>query len=200
MENPKAEFRTFCLDSKKVNRYLFSKKIGQLLYEISKPYKRILLFIPLLNEADIYFVLKRLRKEKKEIFVPLVDGEGFKMVKYSLPLKKNKFSIFEPQNKNTARVKIDLAIVPVVGIDKSFKRVGFGKGMYDRFFSKLPYRPKIVFLQLRPCVSLKKVTDFYDIKGDEYISFNIRRKNDNRNYSRFFFIRSRGVFYNKKDG
>ena len=195
----KNAFRKTCLDSKKVNRYLFSKKIGQELYKLAKNYKKILLFIPLENEPDIRWVINKLRREKKEIYVPFMQDLSFKMVKYSLPLKKKKFSILEPLNKNKTLVKIDLAIVPIVGMDKSFKRVGFGKGMYDRFFSKLPYRPKIVFVQLTPCISQKIVTDNYDIKGDEYISFNVRSKNgDNRINSRYFYIASRGIFYSKK--
>jgi 5-formyltetrahydrofolate cyclo-ligase len=200
MEDNKTEFRRICLNSPKVNRYLFSKKISNELLKLAKPYKNILLFIPLENEADIYSVVKRLRIEKKEVFVPLVEGATFKMVKYSLPLKRKKFSLLEPHNKNQTLKKIDLAVVPVVGVDSDFRRVGFGKGMYDRFFAKLPYRPKIVFLQLRPCISAHKVTDSYDIRGDEYISFNTRRKNGDRGYSRFFFIRSRGVYHRKEDG
>jgi len=200
MKTPKAEFREYCLNLPKYNRYYFSKKIGKILYNVTKPYKKILLFIPLQNEPDIYFLLKKLKKEKKEVFVPLVEGSKFKMVKFSLPLKKKKFSLLEPHNKQRAREKIDLAVVPVVGMDCDFKRVGFGKGMYDRFFASLGYKPKIVFLQLKPCISKKKVTDSFDIECDEYISFNVRRKNDNRNNSRFFYIRSRGVLYNKEDG
>jgi len=201
MEDKKNEFRQICLNSKKVNRYLFSKKISKELLKLAKNHKKILLFIPLKNEANIYGVIKKLRMEKKVIFVPLVEGTTFKMVKYSLPLKRKKFSLLEPHNKNQTLEKIDLAIVPVIGMDSDFRRVGFGKGMYDRFFAKLPYRPKIVFLQLRPCISAKKVTDSYDVRGDEYISFNTRRKNGgNMGYSRFFFIRSRGIYHCQKDG
>jgi len=192
----KKEFRQICLNIKKFNRYYYSKIIGWQLYNIVKNYKRILFFIPLKNEVDIHWVLKKLRREKKEIFVPFMEENSFKMVKYGLPLKKKKFSILEPHNKNQTLKKVDLAIVPVVGIDKSFRRVGFGKGMYDRFFDKLKYRPKIVFVQLKPCISEKVITDFYDVRGDEYISFKIRSKNDdNRINSNFFYIRSRGIFY-----
>ena len=193
-------FRKFCLENVNVNRYLFSKKIGREIYNLAKNHKKILLFIPLENEPDIRWVINKLRKEKKTIFVPFMQDLSFKMVKYSLPLKKKKFSIFEPHNKQETKEKIDLAIVPVVGVDSEFKRIGFGKGMYDRFFSKLKYKPKIVFVQIRPCISHHSLSDEYDIKADEYISFNTRRKNDNRNYSRFFFIRSRGVYYRKEDG
>jgi 5-formyltetrahydrofolate cyclo-ligase len=200
MINEKAEFRRICMEMSKFNRYMYSKKIGNMLYKIARPYKRILMFVPLEGEADILPVLKKLKREGKTIFVPLVEGSSFKMVKYSLPLKKKKFSIFEPHNKNETLEKIDLAVVPVVGIDGDFKRVGFGKGMYDRFFQRLKYRPKIVFLQLRPCIAKNKLTQRHDVRGDEYISFNVRRKDGDMGYSRFFFIRSRGVFYRQKNG
>jgi len=195
----KKEFRQICRKINKFNRYYYSKIISKDLYEALKNYKKILVFIPLEGETDINGVIKRLRKEKKEIFVPFMQDLSFKMVKYSLPLKKKKFSILEPLNKNKARVKIDVAVVPIVGMDLDFQRVGFGKGMYDRFFANLNYRPKIIFLQLKPCVSKKKVTDEYDIKGDEYISFKTRSKDGNRIInSRYYYIRSRGVFVSQK--
>ncbi len=205
MKNEKFEiknkFRKICLNSNKYNRYLFSKQIGKQLYNIAKNYKKILFFIPLKNEPDIKWVINKLRREKKEIFVPFMQDLSFKMVKYTLPLQKKKFSILEPLNKNETLSKIDLAIVPIVGMDKSFKRIGFGKGMYDRFFASLKYRPKIVFVQLRPCISKEIITDQFDIKADEYISFKTRSKNDgNFNNSSFFLIRSRGILHSKKNG
>jgi len=196
----KNEFRKICLENVKKNRYLLSKKIGIEIYKLAKNYKKILFFIPLKNEPDIRWVINRLRREKKEIFVPFMEDLSFKMVKYSLPLKKKKFSILEPLNKNKTLAKIDLAIIPIVGMDLSFKRVGFGKGMYDRFFEKLPYRPKIVFVQLVPCISKEKVTDNFDIKADEYISYKIRsRDGDNRINSRYYYLISGGIFYSKKN-
>ena len=195
----KNEFRKICLNTK-ANRYLISKKLGDEIYKLAKNYKRILLFIPLKNEPDIRWVINRLRREKKEIYVPFMQDLSFKMVKYTLPLKKKKFSILEPLNKNKTLAKIDLAIVPVVGMDKSFKRVGFGKGMYDRFFANLKYRPKIVFVQLIPCISKDIVTDSFDIKADEYLSFKLRSKDgDNRINTRYYYLTSGGIFYSKKD-
>jgi len=192
----KKGFRKFCHQLTKHNRYYYSKIIEKILYEVTKPYKRILLYIPLNNEVDIRSLIVKLRREKKDIFVPFMEKDSFKMVKYSFPLKKKKFSILEPFNKNKTLAKIDLAIVPIIGMDKSFKRVGFGKGMYDRFFSKLSYKPKIVFVQLRPCISEKIVTDEFDIKADEFVSFKTRRKNVDNNFnSRYFYIASRGIFY-----
>ena len=195
----KKEFRQICRKINKFNRYYYSKIISKELLKELKNYKKIFIFISLEGEVDIRWVIKQLRMEKKEIFVPFMQDLSFKMVKYSLPLKKKKFSILEPLNKNKALVKIDVAVVPVVGIDSNFQRVGFGKGMYDRFFAKLKYKPKVIFLQLKPCVNKKKVTDEYDVKGDEYISFKTRSKDGNRNInSRYYYIRSRGVFVSQK--
>jgi 5-formyltetrahydrofolate cyclo-ligase len=197
----KSQFRKICLGRKIHNRYMLSKKISNEIYKFAKNYKNILLFIPLKNEVNIKGVINKLRTEKKNIFVPFMQDLSFKMVKYQLPLKKKKFSILEPVNKQQTLQKIDLAIVPIVGITKDFKRIGFGKGMYDRFFAKLKYKPKIVFLQLTPCVSKDNIADKFDITADEYISFNIRRKNERfNNFSRFDIIRSRGLFYSKKNG
>jgi 5-formyltetrahydrofolate cyclo-ligase len=193
----KEEFRRNCLQLSKHNRYYYSKKIGWQLYSVCKNYKNILFFIPMKNEVDIHWVLRKLRREKKNIFVPFMEDLSFKMVKYQLPLKVKKFSILEPVNKQKTLQKIDLAVVPIVGVDSDYGRVGFGKGMYDRFFDTLKYRPKIVFVQLRVCFSKHKITQNHDIKADEYISFNIRSKNDllANSYTR---IRSRGILYSKK--
>jgi len=197
----KKKFRKICLNRKVHNRYLLSKKISFQIYKLVKNYKNILLFIPLKNEPDIKALINRLRKEKKNIFVPFMEDLSFKMVKYELPLKKKKFSILEPVNKQQTLQKIDLAIIPVIGVTQNFKRIGFGKGMYDRFFAKLRYKPKMVFLQLTPCISKEDITDEFDIQADEYISFNIRRRNECfNNFSRYDIIRSRGLFYSQKNG
>jgi 5-formyltetrahydrofolate cyclo-ligase len=199
----KEEFRKICLNIKKFNKYYYSKKIGWELYKECRGYKNILFFIPMKSEVDIHWVLKKLRREKKNIFVPFMEDLSFKMVKYQLPLKKKKFSILEPINKQKTLVKIDLAIVPVVGIDSTFRRIGFGKGMYDRFFEKLNYNVKVVFIQLKPCYSKEVLTQKHDIKADLFISFNIlkRRKNERfNNFSNYDSIRSRGIFYSQKDG
>ena len=199
----KNEFRKICLNINKFNKYYYSKKIGWQLYNICKNHKNILFFIPLENEVDIHWVLKKLRKEKKNIFVPFMDDLSFKMVKYQLPLIKKKFSILEPDNKQKTLVKIDLAVVPVVGIDSTFRRIGFGKGMYDRFFENLGYKPDVVFVQLKPCFSQNVLTQKHDVRANEYISFNIYKRSKNErfnNFSRYDFIRSRGIFYSQKNG
>jgi 5-formyltetrahydrofolate cyclo-ligase len=99
-----------------------------------------------------------------------MEGKSFKMVPFRLPLKRKKFGIMEAGNSLRIINKIDIAIVPVVGIDKNLQRVGFGKGMYDRFFPTLKQKPFTVFVQLEPCITKKRLCDAYDIRADYYIS------------------------------
>ena len=133
--------------------------------------RNILLYIPLGIEVDVKPLIKSLRKiKKREVYVPFMQGESFKIVKYRLPLHKKRFGIKEPNNSFFKARKIDLAIVPVVGIDKLGKRIGFGKGMYDRFFSNLGYKPTMVFTQLVLCKSEKILSNDYDIQADYIIT------------------------------
>jgi 5-formyltetrahydrofolate cyclo-ligase len=202
----KKEFREECkkLLNKK-NRYIYHKKIeNQLFKELSKKqYKNILIYISMGNEVNTKQLINRLKQKNKQIFVPFMEYLSFKMVKFSLPLKKKKFNIYEPKNKNKTKQKIDVAVVPIIGIDKNYKRVGFGKGMYDRFFDNLNYNPTIIFTQIYPCITLESVTDKYDIVADFLITYNLvcknRRNNVNRSVSRFKFICNRRFFDSKKN-
>ena len=202
----KKEFREECkkLLNKK-NRYVYQKKIeNQLFKELSKKkYKNILIYISMGNEVNTKQLIKKLKQKNKQIFVPFMEYLSFKMVKFSLPLKKKKFNIYEPKNKNKTKQKIDVAVVPIIGIDKNYKRVGFGKGMYDRFFDNLNYNPTIIFTQIYPCITLESVTDKYDIVADFLITYNLvcknRRKNVDRSVGRFKFICNRRFFDSKKN-
>lgn len=126
---------------------------------------KILLFHPMGHEPNILKLLAHLRK-KNQIFVPFMEGKSFKMVPFRLPLKQKRFGIFEAGNTIRNINKVDLAIVPAVGVDGNLQRVGFGKGMYDRFFAKLKKRPYTIFIQPKICYTHKNICDEYDIQCD----------------------------------
>jgi len=175
----KITFRKMCLESlkkrKKVHVYKQEKQINSRLYDYVKSSnaKVIMLYLPLKIEVNINPLIKKLRKERKVLLVPFMEGESFSLVKYRLPLKIKKFGVKEPNKSNRYNKKIDLSIVPIIGTDITLRRVGFGKGFYDRFFEKNHKNiGKILFVGREYCVSSEIITDYWDVKGDYYIAPN----------------------------
>ncbi|MGD9719333.1 MAG: 5-formyltetrahydrofolate cyclo-ligase [Sulfurimonadaceae bacterium] len=167
----KTIFREKCLAKMKNasshNKYYKDNKLNMKLYGMLQNVsnKKVLFFYPLEFEANVVKTLLKLRKKNK-IFLPFMEGESFKMVPFRLPLTKKKFGIFEAGNTLRTIKKIDIAIVPAVGVDGNLQRVGFGKGMYDRFFAKLQKRPYTIFVQPELCITKKFICDHYDVKCD----------------------------------
>ena len=174
-EERKKQFRVHCLKRlAKVSaskRYSKDKKVLQSLYRYISTHKvqSLMLYVPLKAEVNMYPLIQKLRKEQKQLYVPFMEGESFRLVKYRLPLKKKQFGTKEPNDSRQYRRKnIDLAIVPIVGMDVTQRRVGFGKGMYDRFFEKNSKNIKqVIFVARELCYSKEVVTDHYDVKADK---------------------------------
>jgi len=171
----KKQFRMKCLQKLKKasvrNPYKYDKLVLDKLYKEIKLSKaqNIMLYLPLKLEINVLPLIKKLRQEKKMLYVPFMEGASFRLVKYRLPLRNKQFGIKEPLDSKQYRIKqIDIAIVPIVGIDKTHRRVGFGKGMYDRFFEKNKKNiKKVVFVARELCYSKEVVTDHYDVKADK---------------------------------
>ena len=130
----------------------------------------VLLYLPLKNEINLEKLLKQLRRMKIKVYVPFMLGKSFKMIPYRLPLSTKKFGIREPNFTYKTITQVDIAIVPVVGVDAVAKRIGFGKGMYDRFFATLNKKPITIFTQMKTCLSREIISDDYDIQADIYIT------------------------------
>ena len=173
----KKEFREHCLKRlKKAARrgtYKKDKLVLEQLYGMirSSDAQNIMLYLPLQTEVNLYPLIKQLRREKRRLYVPFMEGESFSLVKYRYPLEKKRFGIKEPKNSKQYKIKrIDIAIVPIVGMDVTHRRVGFGKGMYDRFFEKeIKNINKIVFVARTLCYCKENITDKYDIRADSIV-------------------------------
>ncbi len=171
MSLTKAEFRSHCLKrmknmprhNKRHKDALIAKKLMQII-TITKA-RSVLFYWPLSFEVDLRKLVRASRKQM-QVFLPFMVGESFKMVAFRLPLEQKAFHIFEPRASNKTVTHIDIAIVPAVGVDSSARRIGFGKGMYDRFFENLPTSPIIIFVQPELCKTSKPVCDHYDVSAD----------------------------------
>jgi 5-formyltetrahydrofolate cyclo-ligase len=173
----KQNFRQICIEKlkkkKRNNSYKLDKIVVEKLSKLidEKASRVIMLYVPLKIEINIYSLIKKLRREKKTLLVPFMEGKSFSLVKYRLPLKIKKFGVKEPHNSNNYNNKIDLAIVPIIGTDSTFRRIGFGKGFYDRFFEKNHRNIReVVFVGREHCICSEIITEEHDVKGDFYLT------------------------------
>ena len=164
----KEEFRSHC--KKALFKKSFDKSVAKRIEELITflGANDVLLYYPMEHEPDIKELFRSLRRDVN-LYLPFMVGQSFVMVKFRLPLKKKRFGIFEPKISKPPK-KIDLIVVPVIGVDGDFRRVGFGKGMYDRFFARLARKPLVIFVQNRVCITEQKLCDSYDIQGDLLIT------------------------------
>src|SRR5665648_417674 len=88
MECRKKEFRIHCLKRLKKasiqGAYKKDKKVLESVYQlISKcNAKSVMLYIPLKIEVNVFPLIQRLRKEKRTVYVPFMEGKSFRLVKY----------------------------------------------------------------------------------------------------------------------
>jgi len=131
----------------------------------------VMLYVPLGIEVDVMPLIATLRRRGVEVLVPFMEGESFRLVQYRLPLRKRQYGVREPKFSRKYRKKrIDIAIVPIVGSDATLRRVGFGKGMYDRFFAREGHRVmQTIFVQRVGQFSPAVMTDEWDVQADEIV-------------------------------
>ena len=97
--------------------------------------KRVLLYYSLPDELPTHHVLERWHA-MKEVYLPRVKGDDLEIVRYDGSLTDdNAFHIGEPQGKPVDFVP-ELVIVPAVALDMACRRMGRGKGYYDRLLAQ----------------------------------------------------------------
>ena len=94
-----------------------------------------------LKEVKTDEFIKFLWERGKMVFIPKVSGKEllcYELTKETI-LKPNAWSIGEPEGVPISlnSVSIDMVITPLVYCDKKGNRIGYGKGFYDRFLSKI---------------------------------------------------------------
>lgn len=134
--------------------------------------KTILMYYSLPNEVNTHDAIKLLAESGKHILLPRVtDSENMEIRTFESPedMQEGCYNIMEPTGKLfTDYDEIDVAVIPGMGFDKAYNRLGRGKGYYDRFLSKVPdlYKIGVCFdFQKLPTIPASE----HDIKVDEVI-------------------------------
>ncbi|NSL86727.1 5-formyltetrahydrofolate cyclo-ligase [Chitinophaga sp. Mgbs1] len=124
------------------------------------------LFLPISEkkEVDTWPLAAWLRERFPAIRLALsrADMKTGEMFHYAweahTALVKNKFGIPEPAGGDELpATDIDLVFVPLLAFDREGQRVGYGKGMYDRFLKEC--RPDVRTVGLSLFEPVEKITD-----------------------------------------
>lgn len=145
--------------------------------DIFRQANRVLLYHALPDEVQTQSLLERWH-EKKELFLPVVNGSELDIVPYvPAKLKPGHFGILEPTGIAIEPPEtIDLIVIPGVAFDRQRNRLGRGRGFYDRLLTRTEaFRIGICFgFQLLDSVP----TSPYDIRMDRIITENDFIDND----------------------
>lgn len=143
-------------------------------YINSIKFNNILLFMPLPDEIDIRPFTEYLLKTDRKVYVPVSFDESvmkFYKLKSLDNLSKGKYGISEPSEKEAYIYNSDdLIIVPGVGFDLNFNRMGRGKGYYDIFLEKYPMKKIAVCFNEQLLNSIP--SESHDVKMDMIICEN----------------------------
>jgi len=132
-------------------------------------------YFPVNHEIDDLEILKKLKKKKYQISLPVIkknfDMDFFRW-SFDDPLKINKYGIPEPFSKNL--IYTDILLVPLVAFDKNLNRLGYGGGYYDRVIDKLSKKKDILKIGL--ALSVQKINNVPVTKCDKKLDYIVTDK------------------------
>lgn len=114
--------------------------------KIFRTAENIMLYASLDYEVSTHELIRTLLElDEKAVMLPFIDKEDIKIAEISSysELRKAGYGILEPEDKFESARMPDIIIMPGTAFDPKGRRLGFGKGCYDRFLIKHPDIPKI---------------------------------------------------------
>jgi 5-formyltetrahydrofolate cyclo-ligase len=110
--------------------------------EVFRKSRVVMFYVPLPEEVDTREAIKWALEQGKKVAVPYITSKEGVMIPseiFSLEdLESGPFGIYQPKTTMISKVpleEIDLVVVPAIAFDRQNRRLGRGKGYYDRFLS-----------------------------------------------------------------
>ena len=164
--------------SKKELKQVSCKINTHLINEIqNRDLKKILVYQSIDNEPSIEQTTELAWQKDIEVYIPKVISKEkiiINRLRKNSSYSKNKFGIKESNDLDTVELaEIDLAVLPLVGIDINGFRLGYGGGYYDRFFyqdRELSRKPFIIGVGYAFQILEVSFAKNHDLKCDSVIT------------------------------
>lgn len=145
--------------------------------EAFKKAKHVMIYIDFKNEISTQSIMTYLLSKNKHIIVPFTNTNDFSIIPALInnldDLSIGNYGILEPpldKTDSSHSSLIDLVIAPGIVFDVEGNRIGFGKGYYDSFLSKLSSKVPVIALaydfQIKDAIPFEP----HDIKMDYIIT------------------------------
>ena len=125
----------------------FFKPVEKLLSKKKNKEIFLSLYYPTNYEVNVLKLFELIKVKKIKTLLPVISGKNemnFVEWNYLDPLKINNFGILDPCLQTKAPIP-DIILVPLLAFDSQNNRLGYGKGFYDKYLSKLSRsRKKII--------------------------------------------------------
>lgn len=136
--------------------------------------QNIHVFLPIekFNEIDTKFFLEYFWSKNVNVFVPKVKGGEMISVRLTQDtrLEKSSWGIFEPASDENECSNFDYVITPLLYCDKNGNRIGYGKGFYDDFFSRINQDAKKIGVNFFPPIDFIEDVSESDVQLDYLIT------------------------------
>ena len=130
------------------NRKEMSQQISQFLHKIDGfiQAKSVFCYISYLDEVETHPLISGFLEQNLALAVPKIMNKT-EMLAIPLTdlsdLEPDKMGILTPKASEAAPDIFDIAITPGLGFTEKGERLGYGRGYYDRWFSKNKVKTKI---------------------------------------------------------
>ena len=106
--------------------------------KLFKNAQKIGAYYPIGSEVLTQDIMQEILSAGKELFLPKVvkDEIEFRKITDFSCLEKGSFDIMEPNDNCLIDNKLDLILVPTIGISQDGVRLGYGQGFFDKFLSQ----------------------------------------------------------------
>jgi len=122
---------------------LASERLASELLPHLSPYSFVLSFMSLPHEIDTFLLNENLAKQGR-LLLPRVEKDlllPYLVQDLQNDLHLGAFGILEPIPERCFPALPSVILVPALGFDLTYHRIGYGKGYYDRLLAQLPSVP-----------------------------------------------------------